>query len=95
MSEQVEVPKTLLLPGGKAHELPDDLSKALSSDEGAEATWLDITHLARNEFICWINDAKQEKTRERRIIRTLEMLNNGKRRPCCWPGCSHRERSGK
>jgi hypothetical protein len=22
-------------------------------------------------------------------------LNEGKRRPCCWPGCSHRERNGR
>jgi uncharacterized protein YdeI (YjbR/CyaY-like superfamily) len=95
MSEQVQGPQNLPLPGGKVHELPDDLSEALSSDEHAKATWLDITHLARNEFICWINDAKQEKTRERRISRTVEQLNNGKRRPCCWPGCSHRDRNGK
>jgi hypothetical protein len=28
--------------------------------------------LARNEFICWVEDAKQEMTRERRIRRTQE-----------------------
>lgn len=83
------------LPGGKVHELPDDLADALAEDESAEAVWLDITVLARNEFICWVNDAKQQKTRERRISRTVEQLNEGKRRPCCWPGCSHRERIGK
>jgi hypothetical protein len=57
--------------------------------------WKDITPLARNEFICWVEDAKQLKTRERRIRRTQEELEEGMRRPCCWPGCSHRERNGK
>jgi Bacteriocin-protection, YdeI or OmpD-Associated len=46
-------------------------------------------------LICWVEDAKQVKTRERRIRRTQEELEDGMRRPCCWPGCAHRERNGK
>jgi len=57
--------------------------------------WKDITPLARNEFICWVEDATQETTRERRIRRTQEELEEGQRRPCCWPGCKHRERTGR
>jgi hypothetical protein len=57
--------------------------------------WKDITPLARNEFICWVEDAMQEMTRERRIRRTQEELEEGQRRPCCWPGCKHRERTGR
>jgi uncharacterized protein YdeI (YjbR/CyaY-like superfamily) len=86
--------KAAKLPGGVVHELPADLADGLSSDE-ALAAWLDITPLARNEFICWVEDAKQPATRERRIRRTREELEEGMRRPCCWPGCKHRERSGK
>ena len=85
---------TITLPGGKVHELPDDLAAALTSNDTAKAAWLDITVLARNEFICWVNDTKQQKTREQRIRRTVEELSEGKRRPCCWPGCPHRERNG-
>ena len=33
------------------------------------AAWSDITPLARNEFICWVEDAKQPATRQRRIQR--------------------------
>lgn len=83
------------LPGGKVHSLPDDLAAALAADETAKAAWLDITVLARNEFICWVDAAKQQQTRERRIRRAVEELNDGMRRPCCWPGCPHRERDGK
>ena len=50
--------------------------------------WKDITPLARNKFICWVEDAKQEKTGERRIGGTREELEDGMRRPCCWPGCA-------
>jgi uncharacterized protein YdeI (YjbR/CyaY-like superfamily) len=49
---------------------------------------------ARNKFICWREDAKQQTTRERRIRRTQEELEEGQRRPCCWPGCKHRDRTG-
>ncbi len=77
------------------HQLPADLRTALVGDQVALEAWKDITPLARNEFICWVEDAKQQATRERRIRRTREELGDGMRRPCCWPGCSHRERNGR
>lgn len=81
--------------GGVVHDLPDDLKVALENNPAALTAWNDITPLARNEFICWVTDAKQASTRERRIRRTQEELEEGKRRPCCWPGCKHRERTGR
>ena len=83
------------LPAGVVHELPDDLRAALVADADALAAWVDITPLARNEFVCWVEDAKREATRARRVRRTVEELREGMRRPCCWPGCRHRERTGK
>lgn len=83
------------IPGGVVHELPDDLEEALAGNTVALEAWHDITPLARNEFICWVDDAKREATRERRIRRTQEELEEGQRRPCCWPGCKHRERTGR
>ncbi|SEE68008.1 YdeI/OmpD-associated family protein [Ruania alba] len=83
------------LPAGTVHGLPDDLRDELTAHEEALAAWHDITPLARNEFICWVTDAKQQKTRERRIRRTREELEEGMRRPCCWPGCSLREKSSR
>jgi uncharacterized protein YdeI (YjbR/CyaY-like superfamily) len=82
------------VPGGVVHKLPADLRKALIANATALDAWRDITPLARNEFICWVEDAKQDATRERRIRRTKEELEEGQRRPCCWPGCKHRERTG-
>jgi uncharacterized protein YdeI (YjbR/CyaY-like superfamily) len=80
--------------GGVVHELPDDLRSALIANPAVLDAWNDITPLARNEFICWVEDAKKQVTRERRIRRTGEELADGMRRPCCWPGCRHRERTG-
>ena len=83
------------VPAGVVHNLPADLRTALIANPTALAAWKDITPLARNEFICWVEDAKQEVTRARRIRRTQEELEEGQRRPCCWPGCVHRERTGR
>ena len=76
--------------GGTVHQLPADLRKALAANPKVLALWEDITPLARNEFICWVENAKQDTTRARRVRRTCEELLEGKRRPCCWIGCIHR-----
>lgn len=80
---------------GTIHKLPADLKKALLTNPVALAKWSDITPLARNEWICWVEGAKLIETRSRRIERTYSELIEGMRRPCCWPGCIHRERNGK
>ena len=82
-------------PHGVVHEADADLQAALRADPAVFDLWKALTPLGRNEFICWVEDAKQQKTRERRIRRTREELEDGMRRPCCWPGCSHRERNGR
>ena len=76
--------------GGLVHEMPADLASALTESKDTVSLWESLTPIARNEFICWIEDAKQAKTRAKRINRTVEELHEGKRRPCCWPGCIHR-----
>ncbi len=73
-----------------AHKMPADVRKVLTSSPRALTAWEDITPLARNEWICWIDSAKKAETRSRRIERTRAELTEGKRRPCCWPGCPHR-----
>ena len=75
---------------GTVHKAHDDMQAALQADAQVFTLWQDLTPLGRNEFICWVDDAKQIKTRARRIVRTCEELVEGKRRPCCWAGCIHR-----
>lgn len=80
---------------GTVHVLPADLKQALAADNEVLALWEDITPLARNEFICWVENAKMIETRKRRVKRTCEELTEGKRRPCCWAGCIHRVKNKK
>ena len=80
---------------GVVHEIPSDLRKALLSDESALERWEDLTPLARNEWICWITFFKKPETRKHHIERARAELAGGKRRPCCWPGCKHRDRNGR
>lgn len=75
---------------GTVHEAAEDFQAALRSDPGVLALWENLTPLGRNEFICWVDDAKQPATRQRRIERTRDELLDGRKRPCCWAGCIHR-----
>jgi hypothetical protein len=75
---------------GTVHRAQEDLQVALQADPKTFELWQNLTPLGRNEFICWVDAAKQAKTRERRIKRTCEELLEGQRRPCCWAGCIHR-----
>lgn len=75
---------------GVIHKIPTDVKSIVSSKQGVLDVWEDISSLARNEWICWITSAKKDDTRERRIRIMIENLSKGKRRPCCWAGCPHR-----
>ena len=47
--------------------VPVDLRKALAAAPLAQASWADITPIARRDWILWISSAKQPGTRRRRI----------------------------
>ncbi|MGA7397325.1 MAG: YdeI/OmpD-associated family protein [Solirubrobacterales bacterium] len=83
------MPKTSIATG-VVHRVPKDLRETLVSEPAVRDAWNDLTPLARNEWICWTVSVKKEETRVRHIERLREDLLNGKRRPCCWPGCPHR-----
>lgn len=80
----------LVLPHGAIHKLPSDFASSIRSDPKVSSLWLDITPLARNEWICWVTSAKLKETRERRITVGMDKMGRGMRRPCCWEGCPHR-----
>lgn len=86
---------TKAIPGGVVHDLPADLRKVLTSDSDALTVWEDLTPLARNEWICWVVSVKKLETRQQHIERVPVELMNGKRRPCCWAGCFHRQKNSK
>ena len=87
--------KNIEIVGGTVHKMPADLKKALLAHAKSLAAWNTITPLARNEWICWVEGAKLTETRVRRLERTHIQLAEGVRRPCCWPGCMHRQKNDK
>ncbi len=77
------------------HKVPADLKEVLISNPNVLQKWDHLTPLARNEWICWITIVKKSETRKDHIERLCTDLLNGKRRPCCWPGCPHRRPNAK
>ena len=81
---------TKAIADGTVHKTPADFKKALVADKTVLSAWQDITPLARNEWICWIESGKKIETRDIRIKKSMSKLKGGMRRPCCWAGCIHR-----
>jgi len=75
---------------GVVHEVPEDLHEVLVSNPDLLEKWNNLTPIARKEWICWTTIVKKPETRKEHIERLHSDLLNGKRRPCCWPGCPHR-----
>lgn len=80
------------LSAGVVHELPADIQKHIIVTTHLQSLWEGLTPLGRNEYICWIISAKKTETRLKRIEWMCSDLEKGKRRPCCWAGCSHRNK---
>lgn len=64
--------------------IPDALQEALARNKKALLAWNGLTTIARRDFVTWIESAKQEETRHRRVEKAIDMLRSGKRRPCCY-----------
>jgi uncharacterized protein YdeI (YjbR/CyaY-like superfamily) len=65
---------------GKQLEVPDVLSKALNKNKVAKMHFEEFSPSARKEYIEWINDAKTEATRLKRLTTAIEWIVEGKRR---------------
>ena len=60
-------------------EIPKDLAKELRKEKEAKAFFDKLSYTHRREYVNWINEAKKEETRQNRIVKTIEMLKQGKR----------------
>jgi Bacteriocin-protection, YdeI or OmpD-Associated/Domain of unknown function (DUF1905) len=65
--------------GPREVAVPADLAAALAQDEGARATFDELSYTHRKEWVRWIEEAKKAETRATRLTKTVESLREGKR----------------
>src|SRR5216683_2605500 len=63
-------------------KVPADLAEVFASDPEARKLWMDITPVARRDWIRWIGSTRNRDTRAIRIEKTLSKLRSGKRAAC-------------
>lgn len=59
--------------------LPEDFRAALHAHPDAEARFGALSYTHRKEYVRWIEEAKREATRRRRIEKSIEMLAAGQK----------------
>lgn len=60
-------------------EIPADLQKAFKTEKEARAFFDKLSYTHQREYVMWINEAKREETRQRRVQKAMEMLKQGKK----------------
>lgn len=80
----------LNIKSGVVHEITDDIKELLTSNLDLLDLWNKLTPIQRNEWICWVTMVKKTETRIEHLHRLSDEILSGKRKPCCWPGCPHR-----
>jgi Bacteriocin-protection, YdeI or OmpD-Associated/Domain of unknown function (DUF1905) len=59
-------------------EVPPDLAEALAGDDAARKTFEGFSYSHRKQYVDWIEEAKREETRLRRIEKAVGLLREGK-----------------
>lgn len=62
-------------------ELPPELKKALSKSPAAKKAFDRLSYSHKREYVRWIEAARKEETRSRRIEEAIEMLSKGTKTP--------------
>ena len=77
---------------GVKHERPEPelhpaFAAALEANPRAQQALDGFPPSARRDYLQWISEAKQEKTRANRIATAIQWLNEGKRRHWKYQNC--------
>ena len=60
-------------------EIPKDFQSGLNNNKIAKEIFDKFAYTHRKEYVRWIEEAKKEETREKRIIKAIEMISEGKK----------------
>lgn len=72
------------------HDVPSSVITVLKKDDELKDLWNGLTDIQRNEWACYATAGAKEETRQKHVDRLVSDMKNGKKTPCCWPGCPHR-----
>ena len=67
--------------------VPGDLTKALSKNKAAKTAFENFSPSHKREYVQWIEEAKTEPTRNKRLATTVEWLSEGKSRNWKYERC--------
>ena len=67
--------------------VPADLTKALSKNKSAKAAFDKFSYSHKKEYVQWIEEAKTEPTRNKRLATTVEWLSEGKSKNWKYEAC--------
>jgi len=59
-------------------EVPADLLKEFKTNKDAKAFFDKLAYTHQKEYVKWIEEAKRDETRQARVIKTIEILKQGK-----------------
>ena len=59
--------------------VPNDLKKALEKNRSATDYFEAMAYSHKKTYVDWIEEAKKNETRERRILKAMDMLSEGKK----------------
>ena len=60
-------------------EVPVQLKKVFKIEKEAKAFFDKLSYTHQREYVMWINEAKREETRQSRVVKTIELLKQGKK----------------
>ena len=59
--------------------VPAELKRLFKSEKEAKAFFDKLSYTHQREYVMWINEAKREETRQRRIVKAIGMLKKGQK----------------
>jgi uncharacterized protein YdeI (YjbR/CyaY-like superfamily) len=76
----VKLPSKIRAQEKKQLPMPKSLTLALKGSKAAALQFEEFSISAKNEYISWVEEAKTETTREKRINTAIEWISEGKTR---------------
>ena len=59
--------------------VPPDFQALLNTNPAANESFKNFSYSKQRDYILWIEDAKREETRQRRMAKAIDLLSKGKR----------------